>query len=94
MMYMVRKQLYITPDQEADLKRKAEEAGVSEAELVRRALDAALRGREPTRWRPGREAAITRLKNQWASPDTSLEESFDRDAIYEGRMDRLVHDPS
>lgn len=39
---MVRKQLYIDPIQDAALKRRAKELGVSEAELVRRALDNAL----------------------------------------------------
>ncbi len=39
---MVRKQLYIDPTQDAALKRKAKELGVSEAELVRRALKVAL----------------------------------------------------
>ena len=39
---MIRKQLYIDPHQDAALKRKARELGLSEAELVRRALDAAL----------------------------------------------------
>jgi hypothetical protein len=41
-MTMIRKQLYIDPHQEAALKRKARELGLSEAELVRRALDAVL----------------------------------------------------
>lgn len=36
---MIRKQLYITREQERSLKRKARELGISEAELVRRALD-------------------------------------------------------
>lgn len=38
----VRKQLSLTPEQDRALKRRARELGVSEAELVRRALDAAL----------------------------------------------------
>ena len=36
---MVRKQLYIDDEQEAALKRYAKERGVTEAELVRDALD-------------------------------------------------------
>lgn len=36
---MVRKQLYITETQNDVLKRRAKESGVSEAELVRHALD-------------------------------------------------------
>ena len=39
---MVRRQLYIGQSQDAALKRKARELGVSEAELVRRALENAL----------------------------------------------------
>ena len=36
---MIRKQIYIEPRQEAFLKRLAEAQGVSEAELIRRAID-------------------------------------------------------
>lgn len=36
---MVRKQVYIGPAQERRLKRLARETGLSEAELIRRALD-------------------------------------------------------
>jgi hypothetical protein len=41
-MTMIRKQLYIDPHRDAALKRKARELGLSEAELLRRALDAVL----------------------------------------------------
>jgi hypothetical protein len=41
-MYMVRKQLYIDDEQERQLKARAEELGVSEAEIVRRLLDRGL----------------------------------------------------
>ena len=40
---MIRKQLYITEDQNARLKRRARELGLSEAKLARRALDELLR---------------------------------------------------
>jgi transposase InsO family protein len=40
---MIRKQLYITADQEQALKQRAGELGMSEAELVRRALDQVLK---------------------------------------------------
>lgn len=38
-MRMVRKQVYITPEQDELLKRVAEERGVTEAEVIRAALD-------------------------------------------------------
>jgi len=36
---LVRKQLYITMEQEKKLKKKAEKMGITQAELVREALD-------------------------------------------------------
>ena len=42
--YMIRKQLYISDEHERALKARAEELGVSEAELVRRLLDGLLLG--------------------------------------------------
>jgi hypothetical protein len=42
MMYMIRKQLYISNEHERALKARARELGVSEAELVRRMLDGLL----------------------------------------------------
>jgi hypothetical protein len=39
MTQMVRKQIYIEPRQEALLKRLAQDQGVSEAELIRQAID-------------------------------------------------------
>lgn len=41
-MRMVRKQLYIEESQDKALKRRAKKLGISEAEVVRKALDAAL----------------------------------------------------
>lgn len=43
---MIRKQLYISEDHERALKARAREAGVSEAELMRRFLDKLLLGSE------------------------------------------------
>jgi hypothetical protein len=40
---MVRKQVYLDPEQEARLKAAARELGTTEAELIRRALDRAFR---------------------------------------------------
>jgi hypothetical protein len=94
---MVRKQLYITEAQNAALKRRAQQLGVSEAELTRRALDAVLR--EETRGEPPR--AATKAAQERAL-DELLENArrisaehrfpegyrFDRDALYEDRLTR------
>jgi hypothetical protein len=48
-MTMVRKQVYIKPEQERKLKRLAKKLGVTEAEVLRRCLDdMAEEGREET----------------------------------------------
>jgi hypothetical protein len=39
MSRMIRKQIYLEPTQERLLKQRAQELGVSEAELIRRCLD-------------------------------------------------------
>jgi hypothetical protein len=64
----VRKQIYIEPDQEALLKRLSRELGVTEAELVRRAL-ANLSGisqpaRDPSAWEREKEYIRRRAKKR------------------------------
>lgn len=44
MSRMVRKQVYIEPEQDRSLKRRARELGVTEAELVRRGIEAVAGG--------------------------------------------------
>jgi hypothetical protein len=58
---MIRKQLYLEEAQDRALKQRSEELGISEAEFVRRALDAALRPPGNTHPTAPRRAALTRL---------------------------------
>jgi hypothetical protein len=90
MLYMVRKQLYLTEAQDAELKRQAAKQGVSEATIVRRALDRALKGPPVKHWRPGREEAAVNLQRTWSQSGSSLDEAFDRESLYAGRLDRLT----
>lgn len=92
-MYMVRKQLYITEAQEEALKQRAHETGLSEAELVRRALEAELASEYSRRWRPDRAEAVAALKETWRGATGRLGDPFDRDATYEDRTDQLYRDP-
>ena len=94
-MYMVRKQLYIADDQERRLKRRARELGVSEAELVRRALEAVLADEGATLPRPDRDetvaglmAAIERIGRGSTFPATW---KFSRQEAYSERERRLGH---
>jgi len=97
MATMVRKQLYITEAQNAVLKRRARQLGVSEAELARRALDRILQ--EETRGEPPRAATKAAQKR---ALDELLENArricaehhfpedyrFERDTLYEDRLAR------
>jgi hypothetical protein len=93
MMYMVRKQLYIDDWHERDLKRRAQELGVSEAELVRRALDAAFGGLEKRATSyPDRPAAVERLRAIWRAPSSTLAGRFEREWLYDDRENRTEGD--
>lgn len=79
---MIRKQLYLEEAQDRALKRRARELGVSEAEVVRRALDAALFGTESA-GRRAIESFLTRaadIAETHALPDGYR---FDRRKLYE-----------
>jgi len=56
---VVRKQLYLREDQDALLKQRARDLGISEAELVRRALDRYLASSEEDQRSP--EEAVLRF---------------------------------
>ena len=83
---MIRKQLYITREQDRSLKRKARELGLSEAELVRRAIDGL--DRDPTSRTQGvaddplRELIenMRRLASKHKLPEGY---KFDRDELYD-----------
>ncbi len=49
MARMVRKQIYIEPEQDAELKRMAERTGASEADLIRQAIDRQMGSLPPRR---------------------------------------------
>jgi len=91
---VIRKQLYIEPHQEEALKQRSRELGVSEAELVRRALDAALAGDPATLLHPGRAHAAARLVatlDAIARTGTIAPEAYDREGLYAERMSALDH---
>ena len=84
---MIRKQVYIEARQDRSLKRRARQTGVSEAELVRRGIDALDRGatdavRDPDLWRAAR-AHIVRQRRA-AVPQTGR--TWRRDDLYEERL--------
>lgn len=82
---MIRKQLYIEAEQEKALKRQAKALGVSEAELMRQALDSILK--PAVQERPKTSAALEQLFNVadelTSSYQFETKDSFDRQTLYE-----------
>lgn len=95
-MTMIRKQVYITPEQEAGLKEVASELDVTEAELVREGIDKLLADR--SRRRPVDPEAARKLIEQLRSladsatpkeKTLSAELSWSRADIYRDHPRRL-----
>ncbi len=86
---MIRKQLYISDDHERALKAKARDAGISEAELIRRLLDRFLLDRGSRRMPIGREKAaldfLQATDEIIASHRFAEDYRFKRENLYEDR---------
>ncbi len=80
---MVRKQVYISPEQNRLLKRAAREFGVAESELIRRGVDEAtssVKGpRDPKAWQE--ELAFMKERLRIKAPQTGRQ--WTRDDLYE-----------
>lgn len=94
---MVRKQVYIYPQQEAQLKRLAEERDVTEAELIREALDALLQQPAPApavKSLPPDEAAwqaiLQSIRDLKPDPARTEPYRWNREELYEERMAKLL----
>ncbi len=91
MKQMVRKQIYIQKNQEERLKRIAETRGVSEAEIIRRALDNELK-RAGYRLAYDRDAwnklYAAMLEMDKLPPVPQKKRDWKREDLYEDRMKR------
>ncbi len=90
MSRMVRKQVYIEPRQEASLRRRAKELGISQAELLRRCIDQM--GTAPmtlpcdkTAWEDAKVYIEERMTIE--APQTSR--TWTRDELYDERLKRI-----
>lgn len=92
MAQMVRKQIYIQKSQEERLKKVAESRGVSEAEIIRRALENELR--QGSAYRPAYDAeAWKQIVAFWEELDTRgpvepRPRDWKREDLYGDRMKR------
>ena len=92
MTRMVRKQVYIQPEQDALLKRRAREQRVTEAELIRRGIDqvAAAGARvspAASDLRAWAELKAFARKRRRAVPQTGR--TWKRDELYDERLNQL-----
>jgi hypothetical protein len=89
---MVRKQLYIAHEQDRALKEQAREEGLSEAEIVREALDRHLRRRSGPVIPEGRRSAVEELvaMSEEVARDHRFPKGykFNREELYTTREDR------
>jgi hypothetical protein len=89
MAQMMRKQVYIEPVQDANLKKQAKLLGITEAEVIRRALDRQMALlvpglRDLTAWE--REKAF--IAERKAGRPLPGGRKFRREEAYEERLDR------
>ena len=91
MARMIRKQIYIEPEQEKELKRRSQESGLSEAELIRKAITDALdragrRQRAIEAWQ--NIDKFIREKRTFDVPQTD-NRGWTREELYEERLKRF-----
>ena len=92
---MVRKQIYISKRQESFLKKLADSRGVSEAEIVRQAIDREISGQSVQSPKPDRSAwekLVAFLDERNSATGPSLPYLWDRSEIYEDRQGRWLRD--
>jgi hypothetical protein len=92
---MVRKQIYLKTRQIRAIQKKADDLGVSESELIRRAIDSELRGAAPGFY-PDPEAKEALRKFLLTYQPEELEGPpyrFNREEIYNERLGRFHGDP-
>jgi len=90
MARMIRKQIYIEERQEESLKARATAEGVSESELIRRALDHVIEEQEEEERRKRAWEdfeAVVRERMAMDVPQTGR--SWTRDELYEERVGRF-----
>lgn len=89
---MVRKQIYIEPEQDALLKRRAAELGVTESELIRRGIEQVARKPvEPMSDHELWEKELAFMRSRGSLPsagDTSTGRGWTREELYD-RQDRF-----
>lgn len=86
---MVRKQVYITPEQDRLLKRRAKTLGTSQAEVVRQGIDLASRSAANLSFnRKAWDEAVAFMKKRARMKVPQTGRSWTREELYEERFAR------
>jgi hypothetical protein len=79
---MVRKQVYISPEHEAALKRRARELGVTESDLIRRGIEQ-IAHRSLTRDERAWEEELAFIDERATQPPIAGTRDWTRDELYD-----------
>lgn len=93
---MIRKQVYIGPEQNELLKRRTKELGVTESDFIRRSIDQVTRLgihllRDPAAWQ--RQTTLfeeLRRRAEQATPEPDADYKWSREEIYDERLHRFL----
>lgn len=86
---MIRKQIYIKPEQDKALKRRAKELGISEAELIRQDLERSSRLHYSTPWdKSAWERELRFIEERARLQDLKKTRGWTREELYEERFER------
>lgn len=88
---MVRKQVYIEPEQDELLKRLSKELGVTEAALVRRALDSLAEPDDEIARQQALQELFAFMRERATMKVPQTGRGWTRDELYDERLDRISH---
>lgn len=88
MKRMIRKQIQLTPELEEALKRKAEELGLSQSELVREYIDKGMQQPTEAERKKAREELIASMEERAKMKVPQTGRRWTRDELYEERLER------
>jgi hypothetical protein len=87
---MVRKQVYIEPEQDERLKRRADALGVTESELIRQGIDLVTKPRRLPEDQALWQDALAFMRERGRLNVPHGKRSWTREEIYEERLDELT----
>lgn len=88
MTRMVRKQIYVRPEQDAVLKQRAEGLGISEAELIREYIDEGTQRPTASEREKAKRELLASMRERAKIRVPQTGRNWTRDELYEERFER------